>query len=259
MTSGGMDPTRLALLALAAVVAGAINSVAGGGSLISWPAAVAAGLSPVTASATNTVALAPGVLASAWAYRRELEGNARLALLLTLPAAAGGLAGATLLLAAPPRVFELVVPWLVLAATLTLVLKDVLWRKAAAAGGRSTRRRVAGVGLGLTLMAVYGGYFGAGIGIITLALLALLHRMSIHQMNAMKTIITGGLNGVAAVYFLSRGAAHLPAAGAMLVGSLSGGFGGAALARRVDPRKVRWLVVAIGVALSGVLAVRYWG
>lgn len=259
MTWGWMDPTRLVLLALAAGVAGAINSVAGGGSLISWPAAVAAGLSPVTASATNTVALAPGVLASAWAYRRELSGNGRLTLLLTLPAAAGGLAGATLLLAAPPRVFELVVPWLVLGATLTLVLKDVLWRRASAAGGKTTRRRIAGVAFGLTLMAVYGGYFGAGIGIITLALLALLHRMSIHQMNAMKTIITGGLNGVAAVYFLWRGAAYLPAAGAMLVGSLSGGFGGAALARRVDPKKVRWLVVGIGVVLSALLAVRYWG
>ncbi len=254
-----MDATRLGLLALAATMAGAINSVAGGGSLISWPAAVAAGIPPVAASATNTVALTPGVLASAWAYRRELKGNGKLALLLTLPGAVGGIIGATLLLAVPARVFEIIVPWLVFGATLILILKDVLWRKAAASAERGDRKRSAIVGFGLFAIAVYGGYFGAGLGIVTLALLALLHRMNIHQMNAMKTVITGGINGVAAVYFLLRGAAYLPAAGVMLVGSVAGGFAGASLARRVNPRVVRLLVVGIGVVLSVLLAIRYWG
>jgi uncharacterized protein len=252
-----MSLAHLVLLALAAVVASAINSVAGGGSLVTWPAAVALGLSKVTASATNTVALTPGVLASALAYRRELRDNLRLALWLSVPAGFGGLAGATLLLAAPARVFDAVVPWLILGATLAIVLKDVLFRKAEAARGTSKGRRVA-VGAALALIAVYGGYFGAGIGIVTLALLALLHRMNIHQMNAMKTVIVGIVNGVAAVFFLFRGAADLPAAGAMLAGSVIGGFGGASLARRVNPEIVRWAVVALGLALAGYLAVQRW-
>lgn len=252
-----MPVARVALLTLAAVVAGAINSVAGGGSLISWPAAVAAGLSKVTASATNTVALAPGVLASAFAYRRELRENLRLALWLSLPAGFGGLAGAGLLLAASPGTFDAVVPWLVLGATLAILLKDALW-KVARTAGRATRRRRVAVGVGLTLMAVYGGYFGAGIGIVTLALLALLHQMNIHQMNAMKSVIAGVINGVAAVFFLARGAANLSAASAMLVGSVIGGFGGAALARRVNPSVVRWMVVTIGLGLSAYLAFERW-
>lgn len=253
-----MPPTHLALLALAAVAAGAINSVAGGGSLVTWPAAVALGLSKVTASATNTVALTPGVLASAVAYRRELGENRRLALWLGVPAGFGGLVGAALLLAAPARVFDAVVPWLILGATLAILLKDVLFRKAEAAqGASSTRRRVA-VGAALAVLAVYGGYFGAGVGIATLALLALLHRMNMHQMNAMKTVIVGIVNGVAAVFFLARGAADLSAAGAMLVGSVAGGFGGASLARRVNPEIVRWGVVALGLALTAYLAVQRW-
>src|SRR5262245_30358442 len=123
-----MQPDQLVLLGLAAAAAGAINSVAGGGSLISWPAAVAAGLSQVTASATNTVALTPGSLAAAWAYRRELGEGRRLTLLLCMPAAAGSLIGGVLLYAAPESVFENVVPVLVLGATLALIVKDSLWK-----------------------------------------------------------------------------------------------------------------------------------
>jgi uncharacterized membrane protein YfcA len=253
-----MDTPVLALLALAAAAAGAINSIAGGGSLISFPAALAAGLSPVTASVTNTIALAPGSLASAWAYRPELGHNLRLTLLLSLPAALGSLLGATLLLAAPESVFETIVPWLVLSASAVLFAKDVLWRRAASAHVATPVRTVL-VGFGLLVLAVYGGYFGAGMGIVVLALIALIEHMNIHQMNAMKSIIAGTVNATAAVYFVVLGAGSLSAALAMAAGSLVGGYGGAALARRVAPDVVRWVVVAIGVALSVVLAWRRWG
>jgi uncharacterized protein len=251
-----MAPAELALLALASAVAGAINSVAGGGSIISWPAAVAAGLSQVTASATNTVALAPASIASAWAYRRELGENRSLAFVLCVPAAVGALGGALILFAAPASVFETVVPWLVLSAALLLLGQDALFRKAVAQSTRPSRRRVALVGAGVVVVAVYGGYFGAGMGIITLALLALLKQSDIHELNAMKNVVISFINGTAACYFLATGRAHLVAAAAMIAGSLVGGYGGAAIARRVEARKVRWLVVAIGVLLSAYLAWR---
>jgi len=252
-----MKPDALFLLGLAAAAAGAINSVAGGGSLISWPAAVAAGLSQVTASATNTVALTPGSLASAWAYRRELGQGRRLTLLFCVPAAVGSLIGGLLLFAAPESVFENLVPVLVLGATVVLVVKDSLWKRAAEHTNPS-RFRVGLVSAGVLLVAIYGGYFGAGIGILTLALLAAVRPNDIHALNAMKCVIAGVMNGVAAVYFVALGRAHLEAAAAMAVGSISGGFGGAALARRVDAGTVRWIVVGIGVLLSLLLAYRRW-
>ena len=253
-----MSPTEIAMLAIAAAAAGAINSVAGGGSLISWPAAVATGLSQVAASATNTVALAPASLASAWAYRRELGSNRRTALLLCVPAAGGALAGATLLFAAPAAVFESIVPWLVLGATGFIVGKDFVFRKVR--GFATTSRwRIALVGGLLALVAIYGGYFGAGLGIITLAVLGLLGDMDIHRMNAIKNLITGTVNSTAALYFIALGRAELTAALAMACGSIAGGFGGASLARRVDASKVRWVVFAIGMSLGAILAYRRWG
>jgi uncharacterized membrane protein YfcA len=245
-------------LAGASFLAGAVNSVAGGGSLLSFPAALAMGMGPVAASAANTVSQAPAGVAAAIAYRRELGDRRRLAFLLTLPAAVGSVFGAFALLLAPARLFELVVPWLILAATALLVTQDLLQKKATSRAARG-RVRVALVGLGLAVTAVYGGYFGAGIGIVTLALLALLGEMTIHELNAMKSVIIAGVNSAAAVVFLLRGAVDLPATLAMACGAIAGGFGGASLARKVSPDKIRWLVVAIGVGLSALLAYRYWG
>jgi uncharacterized protein len=252
-----VELARLALLTGASFLAGAVNSVAGGGSLISFPVALFVGLSPVGASAANTVSQAPAGVAAAYAYRRELGDRKRLALLLSLPAACGSVIGAMALLLAPPRLFELIVPWLILSATLLILVKDVLWKKAAARAQR-TRTRVVFVGVGLAVVAIYGGYFGAGIGILTLALLALLGELDIHQLNAMKSVIVAGVNSAAAVVFLSKGAVDLAATAAMAVGAIAGSFGGATLARKASPDKVRWLVVAIGVGLSVLLAVRYW-
>jgi uncharacterized protein len=242
-------------LGLTSVVAGAINSVAGGGTLISFPAAIAAGLSPICANATNAVALVPGSLASAFAYRRELVSNHRWLLPLIIPSLVGGLIGAFLVLAAPPHVFETLVPWLVFGATILMMLRGPLMKRVGARG-QPSKQRVAMVGLGILLMGIYGGYFGAGIGIITLATLSLLMPMDIHAMNARKTLLASIVNGSAAGIFIAKGAVNPIAALAMALGSITGGYFGARIARRVAPRYVSALVVVIGLLLSALLFLR---
>jgi len=240
---------KWASLGGASCVAGAINSIAGGGTLVSFPAALAIGLSPVVANATNAVALIPGTLASAFAYRRELAADTRNFLPLLIPSLLGGLAGAYLLLAAPEKVFVTLVPWLVLGATLLILLKRPLLKRIGSSGEPS-RRRLVSVAVGIFLMGVYGGYFGAGIGIITLAALGLLQPLDIHTMNARKSVLTTLVNGAAAGLFIVQGAANWPAVGVMTVGSVGGGYLGATLARRIRPPVVSAAVVAIGLILS---------
>lgn len=232
-----MEPSRLALLGLAAAVAAVINSVAGGGSLVSFPALLAMGVPPVLASATNTVALTPGNVASALAYRSDLK---RELLILASLAAVGGVVGAVVLASAPPRAFELLVPWLVAGATLLLVIDLGL--------SRPSR-------LGILFVSVYGGYFGAGIGMLVLALLG---REDIHGKNAKKSVIVAAVNGAASAYFLVTGRVQIGAALVMAVGAVLGGYGGAAVARRISAKRVRWVVVAIGGLLSALLAIRYY-
>lgn len=251
-----MEIGRLALFLVAAFAAGAVNAVAGGGTLISFPALVGLGLPPVVANATNTVALVPGSLASAWAYRRELGANRQLVWRFLLPSILGGIAGALLVLSAPARVFELVVPWLVLGATLLILAKDRL-RRALTEAQASAHRRRRLASLAIFLMAIYGGYFGAGIGIITLAVLSLVATMGIHEMNAIKTLIASTVNGTAAVLFLLRGTPHLATTGIMIVGVMSGGYVGAKLARKTPTKVVERLVVAIGFAMTILLALRW--
>lgn len=250
-----MEILRWTSLALASGVAGAINSVAGGGTLISFPAAIAVGLSPVVANATNTVALVPGTLASAFAYRRELLKDRRFLAPLFVPTFFGGLIGAFLVLAAPARVFERLVPWLVFGATLLILFKRPILNSLGV-GGPPSRSRVVAIALGLFLMGVYGGYFGAGIGIITLAALGLLMPMDIHTMNAKKTLLASVVNGAAAGLFIIKGTANLPAAGVMALGSIGGGYLGAHWARRIPAAAVSAMVVVIGLVLTGLLLYR---
>lgn len=244
-------------LALAGFAAGAINAVAGGGSLISFPAALAAGLSPVTASATNTVALTPALVASSFAYRRELSGKLGLILVLAPPAALGSLIGALLLLRVPEVIFEALVPILVFAATCAILLKKRIV-PFAAAPGRATLKRRTWVAAGVLLFAVYGGYFGAGIGIMLLGLLTFLQRLELTEMNGLKCIASATINGVAAAYFIFTGAAALPQAMAMAVGSISGGYAAAWLARGVPAKTLHAVIVTIGLALSLILVARHW-
>jgi hypothetical protein len=256
-----MNLSEAALLAAASVVAGAINSVAGGGSLVSFPAALAVGMSPLMANATNAVALMPGSVASAYGYRREIEGD-RAVIRLLLPAAAlGGAIGSVLLLKTPQTLFNNLVPFLVLFATLLLLVQN-LRRPAAPAAldapWELPKNPAVAVILQL-LVGVYGGYFGAGIGIMMLALFAHLGARNIHRMNGVKTVLAAATNAVAAVAFVVARAIDYRAAAIMAAGAIAGGLLGAAGARRIKPAVVRWGVVTIGLVLFAQLAYKRWG
>jgi uncharacterized membrane protein YfcA len=246
---------RDGLLFGTAAIAGAVNAIAGGGTLLSFPAALAWGLPSPVANATNAIAMSPASLTSAWAYRRELAGARPLVLSLVLPTIIGGVTGAAIMRRTPERVFDAIVPWLVLAATLAILLQRAIPTRAADAGPPSVRRRalaiVAQLGVGL-----YGGYFGAAMGIVMLAVLALIAPGDIQHRNAVKNVLSALINGVASLYFVISGLVSWRAAVLMTPGAIVGGFIGAHLARRASARAVRAMVVAIGLGLSALLAYR---
>jgi uncharacterized membrane protein YfcA len=255
-----MDLRADALLAGAAALAGAVNSVAGGGTLLSFPAAMAWGLPSTMANATNAVAMMPGSAASAWAYRRELRAHAPLVRLLALPAVVGGVAGAMLLHATPVRVFDVVVPWLVLGATLIILFQSRVARASRSSPPNpEAQRSTTFVAVGAQLVVgIYGGFFGAAMGIVTLALLSLVMEDDIQARNAVKILLASLINGVAAVYFVWSGLVSGRAAVIMTGGAVAGGYLGALVARRTPARVVRALVVSIGLSISVLLAYRAW-
>jgi uncharacterized protein len=240
------------LLFVAAAVGGAINSVAGGGSFVAFPALLFAGVPAVPANATNTIALWPGSLASAVAYRRELRDVRRALLPLGAASLAGGLVGSLLLLRTSDHTFVLLIPWLLLFAT-------VLFSFGGAVTGRlrAGARASLGVAIGVQLLiGVYGGYFGGGIGIMMLAVLSLLGMTDIHRMNSMKAVLGTLANGVAVVTFVVAGAVAWAPGAVMIVGGVVGGYAGAALARRVEPGRVRKLVLAVAWSMTGYFFLR---
>jgi uncharacterized membrane protein YfcA len=251
-----MTFARDGLLLGAAALAGAVNSVAGGGTLLSFPAALAWGLPGPMANATNALAMSPGSFASAWAYRRELRGARALILSLLFPTLAGGVTGAVIMRLTPERVFDAIVPWLVLGATLAILgQRAIAPRPDAAAAPPSPGRRAAAIA-GQFAVGLYGGYFGAAMGIVMLAVLALIAPGDIHHRNAVKNLLSALINGVASIYFAFAGLIDPRAALLMLPGALAGGFIGAQLARRASARLVRGIVVAIGLGLTALLAYR---
>jgi uncharacterized membrane protein YfcA len=254
---------RLALVVLISAVAGAVNAFAGGGTLLTFPALVGLGIPPIVANATSTVALWPASLGSMWGYRGELVGASQWAVRFALPSLAGGLAGALLLLRTPADTFSSLVPWLVLGATLLFMAQGALTRAARrrrpahrdpAAAARPDDDRLPGPSLVLLAsqfaVAVYGGYFGAGIGILMLATLGFMGLSNIHRMNGLKN--WGGLciNAVAAVTFAVSGLVNWPIAASMAVGATLGGYAGAGLAQRVRQESVRRAISAVGVAAA---------
>jgi uncharacterized membrane protein YfcA len=242
-------------LCLAAVVAGAVNSVAGGGTLLTFPLlfAVLGGSAPaaVMANATSTVALFPGSLAAMAGYRRELRESGGLALLLLGPSLLGGLLGALLLTQLPASSFEALVPWLILTAAMLFWLQPRIgqWTGVGQRVDWGRHGRVTAI-LFQLLVAIYGGYFGAGIGILMLSALAMMGMSDIHQMNALKTLFASCINGVAVVVFIAEGKVHWPLALTMAASAIAGGYGGAFLARRLDRNLVRRGVVVIGFCLA---------
>ncbi|BDG07210.1 sulfite exporter TauE/SafE family protein [Anaeromyxobacter paludicola] len=248
---GASDAHLWPLLALAGFVAGVINAIAGGGSLLSFPTLLLTGMSPVMANATNTLALWPGTLSSVYAYKRHIGEERRRAWVLSLPSLAGGLAGSWLLLHTPEKAFRAVVPWLILFACGLLSLQGPIarWIKGRQASGATAVP--ASLWVSQLLIAIYGGYFGAGIGILMLAGMAIFLPDTMQHANALKVLFSCLINGIAALYFLGMGAAALPQAGLMAVTSIVGGYAGAHLAQRMPARVMRVVVISFGVVVAG--------
>ncbi len=232
------------LLAGTAVVAGLVNAVAGGGTLLTFPALLAAGVSPVAANATNTVALFPGQLVSTWAYRNYIADERRRAIVLSIPSVLGGVIGAALLLGLPERMFAAIVPWLMVFACVLLAVQGPL--KAAVARWPHVNHPAA-LWITQLLVAIYGGYFGAGIGILMLAAMAILIPSTIQHANALKVLFSFLINGIAAGIFVVAGAARGQEAVLMAVAGMAGGLLGARIAQRLPPLGMRLFAIAIGL------------
>lgn len=237
-----------ALLAVAAAAAGIVNAIAGGGTLLTFPALLAAGVPPVAANATNTVALFPGQLASSLAYRSHIADERRRALVLAVPSLLGGVLGAWLLLALPERAFALAVPWLILFACVVLAFQGQL--KHLVARARHANHPAA-LWVAQLAIAIYGGYFGAGIGILMLAAMGILLPSSIQHANALKVLFSLLINAIAAVIFVLSGAVRGPEAALMAAASIAGGFLGARLAQRLPPAGMRGFAIAVGLFAAG--------
>ncbi len=237
--------------------AGMINSVAGGGTLVSFPTLIWLGRDPILANATNAVALWPGSLAAMYGFRHSLGQTRRWMVLLGIPSVAGSLLGAVLLLMTPTRVFAGLIPFLILLATVLLAAQEPIgrWLKRYHDGPPS-RGWWLGAMTFQFLVATYGGYFGAGIGIMMLAALSLLRLTDIYQMNGLKNFFAVCINAVAAAYFAWSGAVIWSDALIMALGAIAGGYGGAGLARRAGPKVVRGAAVAVGLAMAVSLLLR---
>ncbi len=240
------------LLGGSAFLAGVVNSLAGGGTLLTYPALLAAGISPIHANATSTICLVQGSLAAFWGYRKQLENDGRLLLALTVPCLIGSVIGAYVVLRMTERSFALVVPWLILGATLLFLLADRLRRRwinrpeAKVVGGRLA----ALIGVQL-LVAVYGGFFGAGQGILMLATLGLCGLRDLNRMNGLKNYAAATINSVATVMFVIGHLIEWRPAIIMAVCAIAGGYAGALGAQRVGQRIARAAVIAIGFGAAG--------
>jgi uncharacterized membrane protein YfcA len=243
---------ELALLGGAGLLAGGVNAVAGGGSLISFPALLAVGYPSVPANVTNNVALLPGYVGGTLAYREELSGQGRRARVLSATGALGGLLGAILLDVSPPGVFEAIVPFLILLSCGLLVAQPAAAR---AVERRGHQGKPAAVHAGVFLSAVYGGYFGAGLGIMLLAALGAFLPDDMQRLNALKGLLSLVISASAVVYFTLFAPVVWAAAAVMAVTSLVGGQLGVRLARRLSAAALRWLVVAFGTGVAVVLLV----
>jgi hypothetical protein len=253
-----LSGSEIVIAGLAAAAAGLVNALAGGGTLISFPALIALGVPEIAANITNTVALCPGYLGGAVAQREDLRGQQRHLWRLVPAGIAGGIVGSFLLLLASEQVFHVIVPFLILAAALLLAVQDQVRDRILKHSsdtdkpGKQGRRAVLPVGLA----AVYGGYFGAGMSVIILAVLGLFLDDTLPRLNALKQCISLSVNVAAAVFFLFSGLIIWPLALVMATGALAGGAVGGRIAGRINPVLLRWTVVAISSAIGIVLLLR---
>lgn len=248
---------QVPLVLLTAFVAGMMNSVAGGGTLVTFPTLLWLGVDPIRANVTCTVALWPGSLGAMVGFRRELGDSRRLMLLLGLPSIGGGLIGAGLLLLTPSRLFASIVPFLILFATILFAAGEPITRGLArSVDSKAQVQRAPGRAWWIGaivfqfVVAIYGGYFGAGMGILMLAALGLMGLTDIHQMNGLKNFFAVCINVVASAYFIIAGQVEWLYALVMVIGAVAGGYGGAGLARKLGRRFVRRAVIVIGLGMA---------
>ena len=249
-----MTDVQLVFLFVAAIGAGAVNALAGGGSILTFPALLAAGLPPVAANITNSVALCPGYVGGVFAQRHDLRGQARRLVALLPVSAVGGLFGGLLILRGDEGAFEAVVPWLLVGACALLAVQGRVraWLQARTRGSQ---------GLGWAMVpvlpaAIYGGYFGAGLSVIFLAVLGLTLHDTLTRLNALKQALSLAANVAAGMLFMFAPELDRPAALTMAGGALIGGALGGRLASKVRPERLRGLVIAVGLAVAILLFVK---
>ncbi len=238
------------LIGLAAAAAGAVNAIAGGGTLITFPTLNALGIPAVAASITNTVALTPGYLGATWAQRQDLKGQERRLWLLVPASIVGGILGGLLLLKTGEKVFRTMVPFLILAASLLLAVQDPVRNWVKKRQGEHAAASETWAMLPVGLASVYGGYFGAGLSVIVLAVLGLTLNDNLTRLNALKQAVAFSVNVAAAIFFLFSQQVVWSAAAVMAVGALLGGVIGGKLAGRIQPVTLRRIVVTIGIIVS---------
>ncbi|MEU6712579.1 sulfite exporter TauE/SafE family protein [Nonomuraea sp. NPDC046802] len=248
-----MTPTDLFFLVGAGLLAGVVNALAGGGTLISFPALLALGYPSLTASVTNAVALWPGYLGGVLGYRAELRGQRRRTIALSAVTVLGAVVGSALLLLTPSRLFESMVPWLVGFASLTLLAQPWLRKLFGGEAGQAPSRLVyAGVFLG----GCYGAYFNGGMGVLLLTVLGLFLHDNLHRVNAVRAALALVISTVSVVAFSLYGPVQWQAAAVIAPASLVGGFLGTRLARLMSAKVLRGVVVAFGLGVAVALALR---
>jgi hypothetical protein len=255
LSLANLNPHNGVVLFLAALLGGALNAVAGGGSFISFPTLLFTGVPAVPANATNTVALWTGLTFSGGAFRHHLKVQRRVLWSLVSVSLAGGVVGALLLLRTPGETFLKILPWLMLFAVLLFIFGPKLSRNVRVVQSPSGKAILAASCFQL-LVAIYGGYFGGGMGFVILAMLTAFGMADIHEMNAFKTVLSGATNGIAVIIFIVRHAVYWPQALVMIFGAALGGYFGARFSLRLPRAWVRWFVIAIGTGMATYFFVR---
>jgi uncharacterized membrane protein YfcA len=252
-----VTPVQVLILAAAAFGAGVMNAMAGGGTILTFPSLIFLGIPAIAANATSTVALLPAAVASLYGYRAEVRQNRGWLKTLFLPSLVGGTIGSVLLLRTPEKVFAVLAPLLILFATTLFIVQGALARRNAprtvSDPSELPRGRWALASVLQFGVALYGGYFGAGIGILMLALLGFLGLSNIHAANGVKNFFNLCINTIAAGYFIFKGAVVWPAALVIVAGATLGGYGGARFAQRIGKEKARAAVIVIGLAVTVIL------
>ena len=244
-----MTLAQLAVFFAVSFIAAAINSVAGGGTFLTFPVFIINGLTSAQANIMSTIALWPGVFASSYGYRGQMGLDKKRLIPLVIIGVIGGACGSLIFLSTPETTFAHIVPWLLLIATLIFTFGKYVVAGLNRLSLTEKSRRILAISLQV-IISIYGGYFGAGIGILTLAMLQILGHTNIHQMNALKTILTAAINSMTVIIFICSGKVLWSLSFVMIAGALLGGYIGAILAQKVSPHYIRWLVSAIGFSMT---------